>query len=77
MQDQVWEGTQHMRRICINRHEGGINMAFLDWSVRKAGLKELWALKWHKAYPQNGPYTTAGGVMPSNWPEWMQPLKDY
>ena len=33
---------------CINRHDGGINAVFLDWSVRKVGLKELWTLKWHR-----------------------------
>jgi len=26
---------------CINRHNGGINGLFMDWSVRKVGLKEL------------------------------------
>ncbi|MCU0913741.1 MAG: type II secretion system GspH family protein [Planctomycetes bacterium] len=76
-QDQVWEGTQHMRRICIDRHGGGINMAMLDWSVRKVELKELWTMKWHKAYVQTGPWTRAGGVMSTDWPEWMRPLKDF
>jgi prepilin-type N-terminal cleavage/methylation domain-containing protein/prepilin-type processing-associated H-X9-DG protein len=77
MPDMAWEGMQHMRRICIDRHDGGINMAFLDWSVRKAGLKELWTLKWHRAYPVAGPWTTSGGVLPSDWPAWMSHLKDY
>jgi prepilin-type N-terminal cleavage/methylation domain-containing protein/prepilin-type processing-associated H-X9-DG protein len=76
-QDQAWEGYQHMRRICINRHDAGINMAFLDFSVRKAGLKELWTLRWHKAYEQAGPYTLAGGVQATDWPEWMRSFKDY
>jgi len=75
--DMAWEGTQHMRRVCIDRHDGGTNMAFLDWSARKVGIKELWTLKWHKTYPTNGPWTTAGGVSPEDWPEWMRPLKDY
>ena len=77
LEDQPWEGMQHMRRICIDRHGGGINMAFLDWSVRKVGLKELWTFKWHKAYEQAGPWTRAGGVTAADWPQWMQPLKDY
>ena len=75
--DYPWESYQHMRRICINRHDAGINMAFLDWSVRKAGLKELWTFKWHRAYNQSGPWTTAGGVIATDWPEWMQSFKDY
>ncbi len=77
LEDQPWEGMQHMRRICIDRHSGGINMAFLDWSVRKIGLKEMWILKWHKAYNQAGPWTRAGGVTTADWPPWIQPLKDY
>jgi prepilin-type processing-associated H-X9-DG protein len=66
-----------MRRICIDRHDAFINMAFLDWSVRKVGLKELWTLKWHRAYPQAGAYTLAGGVQSTDWPEWMKKFKDY
>ncbi len=75
--DMAWQGTQHMRRICIDRHKGGINMAFLDWSVRKVDLKELWTLKWHKTYDTRGPWTMAGGVTPSEWPDWMHNYPDY
>ncbi len=71
-EDQAWESTQHMRRICINRHDGYIQMAFLDWHVEKVGLKDLWTLKWHKSFDQAGPWTTAGGLMPNEWPEWMR-----
>jgi prepilin-type N-terminal cleavage/methylation domain-containing protein/prepilin-type processing-associated H-X9-DG protein len=77
VQDAAWESTQHMRRICINRHDAGINMAFLDWSVRKVDLKELWILKWHKAYVTNGPWTLAGGVTADAWPEWMRRFRDF
>ncbi len=73
----AWEGTQHMRRICIDRHDGATNMAFLDWSVRRVDLKELWTLQWHKAYLKDGPWTKKGGVLPTDWPEWMQRYKDY
>jgi prepilin-type processing-associated H-X9-DG protein len=66
-----------MRRVCLNRHSGAVNSAFLDWSVRKVGLKELWTLKWHKNFDTRGPWTKAGGVQPDNWPEWMQGMKDY
>lgn len=76
-EDMAWQSTQHMRRICINRHDGFINMAFLDWSVRKVGLKELWTLKWHRTYKQAGPWTTAGGILSEDWPEWMRGFKDY
>jgi prepilin-type N-terminal cleavage/methylation domain-containing protein/prepilin-type processing-associated H-X9-DG protein len=64
-----------MKWFCIDRHEGGINSLFMDWSVRKTGLKELWTLKWVKGYDSCGPWTKAGGVKPDDWPEWM--LRDY
>jgi prepilin-type processing-associated H-X9-DG protein len=67
----VWCGT------CINRHDGGVNCVFLDWSVRKVGLKELWTLKWHKQFNTAGIWTKAGGVQPEDWPAWMRRFKDY
>jgi len=66
-----------MRVFSIYRHDGAINMLFMDWSVRKVGLKELWTLKWHRSYDTAGPWTRAGGVQPKNWPEWMRSFKDY
>ncbi|MDI6448649.1 type II secretion system protein [Anaerobaca lacustris] len=63
--------------MCIDRHSGGINMLFMDWSVRKVGLKELWTLKWHPQYDTAGPWTRAGGVEPEDWPAWMRQFKDY
>jgi prepilin-type N-terminal cleavage/methylation domain-containing protein len=63
--------------VCINRHDACINALFLDWSVRKVGLKELWTLKWHKQYNTRGPWTKAGGAKPEDWPAWMQRFKDY
>ncbi len=74
---QVWQSTRHMQRICIDRHDGATSMAFLDWSVRSVGLKELWTLQWHKGYNKAGPYTLAGNVVGTDWPEWMRRYKDY
>jgi prepilin-type processing-associated H-X9-DG protein len=65
------------RAFCINRHDGGINGLFLDCSVRKIGLKELWTLKWREAFDTAGPWTKAGGVQPEDWPQWMRRFKDY
>jgi prepilin-type N-terminal cleavage/methylation domain-containing protein/prepilin-type processing-associated H-X9-DG protein len=62
---------------CINRHQGGVNCLFLDWSLRKVGLKELWTLKWHTFYETAGPWTKRGGVKPEDWPQWMRGFKDY
>jgi prepilin-type processing-associated H-X9-DG protein len=63
--------------FCLNRHNEHINGLFLDWSVRKVGLKELWTLKWHQQFDTAGPWTKAGGVQPEDWPHWMRRFKDY
>ncbi|MFQ6035229.1 MAG: type II secretion system protein [Sedimentisphaerales bacterium] len=76
--DGQWLGyNKEMMHFCINRHNGFINATFLDWSARKIGLKELWKMKWHRQFNINGPWTVAGGVMPTDWPEWMRSFKDY
>ncbi|UCE47690.1 MAG: type II secretion system protein [Phycisphaerales bacterium] len=66
-----------LSKFCISRHNEHINGLFLDWSVRKVGLKELWTLKWHLQFDTAGPWTKAGGVQPEDWPEWMRKFKDY
>ena len=71
----VW-GTG-MRHSCFNRHYTGINGLFMDWSVRKVGLKELWTLKWHRQFNTANEWTKAGGVKPNDWPEWMRNFRDY
>jgi prepilin-type N-terminal cleavage/methylation domain-containing protein/prepilin-type processing-associated H-X9-DG protein len=62
-------GSKQMRFFSINRHDGYVNGLFLDSSVRKIGLKELWKLKWHRNSDINAP-TPA-------WPDWMKKFKDY
>ena len=74
---QEWGTGSQMQRICQNRHEGYINIVFMDCTVRKVGLKELWTLKWHRTFEVDGPWTTAGGVQPSDWPEWMKNFTEY
>lgn len=75
-EDAAWSAN-NMARCCINRHDGTVNCLFVDGSVRKVGLKELWTLQWHKAFNTAGPWTRAGGVLPEDWPEWIRPFKDY
>jgi prepilin-type N-terminal cleavage/methylation domain-containing protein/prepilin-type processing-associated H-X9-DG protein len=72
----AWGGNL-MARCAINRHRGMLNAAFMDWSVRKLGVKEVYTLKWHKSFNTRGPYTKAGGVTGEMWPEWIRPFKDY
>lgn len=65
-----------MQRLCVNRHGGAQFVVFADWSVRKVALKQLWSLKWNKSFDTFGPWTKAGGVQPSDWPQWMAALKE-
>jgi prepilin-type N-terminal cleavage/methylation domain-containing protein/prepilin-type processing-associated H-X9-DG protein len=66
-----------IQSFCINRHNGYVNGLFLDWSVRKVGLKELWTLNWYAEFNRAGRWTKAGGVKPEQWPKWMRGFRDY
>lgn len=69
-----------MKSFCIPRHGPFVNSLFMDWSVRKVGLKELWTLQWYPDFNTRGPWTRAGGVDApggKEWPRWMRPLKGY
>jgi prepilin-type N-terminal cleavage/methylation domain-containing protein len=70
-------GNPGMKPYCINRHHAHTNALFLDWSVRKVGLKELWTLTWLRDSDAAGPWTKAGGVRPEDWPMWMRKFRDY
>jgi len=61
-----------INRFCLDRHNGNINVLFVDMAVSKVGLKQLWKLKWSKDFDTNGPWTEAGGVTPGMWPDWMK-----
>ena len=66
----VGYNANEMKRFCLPRHGDGINAAFMDWSVKRVGLKQLWRLKWHREF--NTAYYT--NIV---WPDWMRRLKDY
>jgi len=63
--------------VAINRHQGGLNMLFLDGAVRKVGVKELWTLKWSERFDTAGPWTKAGGALPEDWPRWLRKFREY
>ena len=69
--------SNEMNRVCVDRHDGFLCVVFVDFTVRKVGLKELWTLKWSRGYNIAGPWTKGGGCDPSAWPEWLQRYKDY
>ena len=76
--DSQWINyDREMMHFCIDRHNGFVNHLFMDWSARTVGVKELWKLKWHKNFDQNGPWTKKGGVAPADWPQWMRRFKEY
>lgn len=78
--DGMWYdegGGGRMIRYCLDRHDGFVSGLFMDWSVQKLGLKELWVFKWHRQFDTMGPWTRAGGAQPSDWPKWMSKYKDY
>ena len=55
--------TDEMNGFCITRHGDYINMLFLDSTVRRVGLKELWDLKWNR--------NTDMRLPKPDWPPWM------
>jgi prepilin-type N-terminal cleavage/methylation domain-containing protein len=66
-----------LNMFLMDRHGLAVNGMFLDWSVRKVGLKELYTLKWASDFDRAGPWTKAGGVQPDDWPKWMKECRDY
>lgn len=73
-EDRIWNDCpdatkNNMWRFSVNRHDEHLNTLFLDTSVRKIGLKQLWRLKWHRTFNT--------GVQRDDWPDWMANFKDY
>jgi prepilin-type N-terminal cleavage/methylation domain-containing protein len=74
-----------INRWNLDRHKLSVNLVFLDWSVRKVGLKQLWVLRWSRETLDVGGKTMNGWgradlydpTEPLDWPEWMQNSKNY
>lgn len=65
------EGEQtayQMSSFCLPRHNGKVQMLFMDTSARKVGLKELWSLRWHRQW--------ASWAMDQQWPSWFDKYPD-
>jgi len=70
---QIYYGgtnVDEIRSFCLNRHNEHVNGVFLDFSARRIGLKQLWTLKWHRAWPLIDLRTI-------DWPEWMAHMPEY
>ena len=57
-------GTDMIRRYCIDRHSGEINTVFVDFHVDRVAVKDLWDLKWHQNFIR--------GNYRDEWPDWMK-----
>jgi hypothetical protein len=51
--------------------------AFLDWSLRKAKLKELWTREQRGNLDAAGRWKKAGGVTSDKQPDRIRKLKDH
>lgn len=52
-----------MRRVCMNRHYGHVNIMFMDGHAAPVRLKQLWDQKWNRLSDRGG--------YQGQWPEWM------
>jgi len=55
--------SESMGYFNMNRHGGATNLIFMDFSVRKVPLKQLWRLKWNRNFNIARPSPV--------WPDWM------
>jgi prepilin-type N-terminal cleavage/methylation domain-containing protein len=69
-ESRVWTpGSHEMQRFCLKRHAPyNINMLYLDFSVKRISIKELWRQKWHRTYDMSHPLPV--------WPQWMNDVPD-
>jgi prepilin-type processing-associated H-X9-DG protein len=44
---------QFMARFAINRHNGGINVGFVDSHAARVTVKGLWTVNWHNGFQPN------------------------
>jgi hypothetical protein len=71
-----------INRWNLDRHRLSVNLVFLDWSVRKVGLRQLWSLHWSRQKNESGAGWGNLEVVPNwndpeQWPEWMRKSKNY
>lgn len=71
-------------RFVVNRHNGFINVLYLDSSVKKTGLKQLWTLKWHRTFDTANIWTIAYygnredcADFWDSYAPWMKNMKEY
>jgi prepilin-type N-terminal cleavage/methylation domain-containing protein len=65
--------VNEMKRFCIDRHNEMVNGVFVDGTVRRIGLRELWKLKWNRQFDTNADPPTAW----DSPDHWMYKMKKY
>ncbi len=60
-----------LERWVINRHTGGVNMLFMDFSARRVELKQLWQYPWHRNWDSS---LAPDPEDPEQWPDWINEL---
>jgi len=64
---QASSNEGEITRVCINRHQGGTNVLYLDMTVRKTTLKQLWDIDWSKYWRNND-------IPEPAWPDWIEEI---
>ena len=71
IENALWTSgpENEMRRACIKRHSPyHVNALFLDWSVKRLTLKQLWRTKWHRQWDMTADLPV--------WPDWMADIPE-
>jgi prepilin-type N-terminal cleavage/methylation domain-containing protein len=61
--DWFVDDSQSLCYFNMNRHDTAMNMLFMDSSIRRVPLKQLWRLKWNRVFDTSKPFPA--------WPKWM------
>lgn len=60
----AWTIDNGMSQFCLPRHNGKVQMLFMDGTARKVGMKELWSLNWHREW-------NLDWALAKRWPDWF------
>ena len=65
-----WEGRggDDMAHFVVMRHDGFVNILFMDWTVKKVHLRDLWPQRWNRLTDQEDCPTEY------DYPPWLQKL---
>ncbi|OXU13936.1 type II secretion system protein [Sedimentisphaera salicampi] len=59
-----------MAHFTVRRHPKGTNLLFMDGSVNKLSIKDLYHQKWHRRFDLHGRYSEEDNEI--DWPEWIE-----